>query len=330
MGNYRVLLISFFWAGIAAWVIARYGQRYKLVDYPSARSSHSQPVPKGAGSGIVLGFLTVALFLGVNILWWLPAVMIGLLGLVADRIEIAPRFRLFFQLLLALLFLLNITTWPVSFTLTMALVLLLLIYIVGTTNIYNFMDGINGIAAVTGVIGFFFLGCFALASGADEKLSKLLFAVAAACLGFLPFNFPRARVFMGDAGSTFLGFLFAGMVTYLARDISDFVVLTSFLFPFYADELTTMFVRIKDRENLTEAHRRHLYQLLANEGQLAHWQITLAYGAGQFIIVLMALWLRRYGPVSLVIMLVIFLGGFAALSSLVRKKLCCSIPFSPN
>ncbi|MDD5492839.1 MAG: hypothetical protein PHV60_09215, partial [bacterium] len=186
MGIYGGIIVSFLCAGVAAWVIARYGQYYKLVDYPSARSSHSQPVPKGGGSGIVLGFMTVALLLGLKLLWWLPAVMIGLLGLVADRTEIAPRARLFLQLLLSLLFLYNFSAKPVNFTLTVLLAVFWSIYLVGTTNIYNFMDGINGIAAITGAIGFLLLGCFTQARSVNEKLPLLLFAVAAACLGFLP------------------------------------------------------------------------------------------------------------------------------------------------
>jgi Fuc2NAc and GlcNAc transferase len=80
------------------------------------------------------------------------------------------------------------------------------------------------------------------------------------CIGFLPFNVPKAKVFMGDVGSILLGFIFSGMAVYLFNDVLDFICLSSFLFPFYADELTTMIVRLKDGENLTNAHRRHLYQ----------------------------------------------------------------------
>ncbi|MBW1792430.1 MAG: UDP-N-acetylmuramyl pentapeptide phosphotransferase, partial [Deltaproteobacteria bacterium] len=92
-----------------------------------------------------------------------------------------------------------------------------------------------------------------------------------ACLGFLPFNMPTAKVFMGDVGSILLGFVFAGMVVYLSKNFMDFICLVAFLFPFYVDELTTMFVRVRDGEKLSKPHRRHLYQLLANEYQIPHW-----------------------------------------------------------
>ncbi len=277
----------------------------------------------------MLGYLTVSLLLGMRIWWWLPPALIGLLGLWADRMEIAPRIRLVFQFALAYLFLLNVQTWPSVISWSIALDLLLMTYIVGTANIYNFMDGINGIAAIIGSISFLLLGSFALFSGVGTRLSLLLFAVAAACLGFLPFNFPHARVFMGDVGSTFLGFLFAGATVYLARDLNDFFLLSACLFPFYADELTTMLVRVRDRENITKAHRRHLYQLLANEGRLPHWQVTLAYALGQIVIAAMAWWMWRYGLTHLVIMLIVFFAGFTVLSTQVRKKLSCTVAIPP-
>ena len=76
---------------------------------------------------------------------------------------------------------------------------------------------------------------------------------------------------MGAVGSILLGFVFAGMVIWLSRSLFDFIVLAAFLFPFYADELTTMIVRLKDGDRLTRPHRKHLYQLLANEMGIPHW-----------------------------------------------------------
>ena len=87
---------------------------------------------------------------------------------------------------------------------------------------------------------------------------------------------PKARVFMGDVGSVMLGFVYAGLVVGLSYSLNDFMVLCAFLFPFYADELTTLYVRIKGErhsrlmDRLMKPHRRHLYQLLANEMGVAH------------------------------------------------------------
>ena len=89
---------------------------------------------------------------------------------------------------------------------------------------------------------------------------------------------------MGDVGSILLGFVFAGLVVTLSRNYLEMVCFAALLFPFYADELTTMAVRLRDRENLTQSHRRHLYQLLVNEFGIAHWKISAAYGVAQLAV----------------------------------------------
>ena len=111
---------------------------------------------------------------------------------------------------------------------------------------------------------------------------------------------PKARVFMGDVGSVLLGFVFAGLVVGLTRSMNDFVVLCSFLFPFYTDELITEYVRLRDRENLLTPHRRHVYQLLANEMGIAHWKVSVGYGALQAAVGVGALVVRGYGEGILV------------------------------
>ena len=165
---------------------------------------------------------------------------------------------------------------------------LIFIFLIGTANFYNFMDGINGIAGLSGVIGFGLLGLYTLYRPNPDPfqtpLSLLSICIALACLGYLPFNMPRARVFMGDVGSILLGFVFAGLVVTLARNYLEMVCFAALLFPFYADELTTMVVRLRDRENLTRSHRRHLYQLLVNEFGIAHWKISAAYAVAQLAI----------------------------------------------
>jgi len=170
------------------------------------------------------------------------------------------------------------------------LFIFLVLFIVATANYYNFMDGINGLAGLTGLIGFSCLGAFALLEGKDHNWAAAAFGLAAACLGFLPFNFPRARVFMGDVGSTLLGFLFAAWVLWFSESIGEFIVLSSFIFPFYVDEISTLIVRIKQGETPTRAHRRHIYQILANQAGIPHGTVTAIYGLIQ-IVVASAAWL---------------------------------------
>jgi Fuc2NAc and GlcNAc transferase len=185
------------------------------------------------------------------------------------------------------------------------------------------MDGINGIAALSGIIGFGLLGLYTLYRPPVDifqtSLSLLSICIALACLGYLPFNMPRAKVFMGDVGSILLGFVFAGLVLTLSRNYLEMVCFTALLFPFYADELTTMVVRLKDHENLTRSHRRHLYQLLVNEFGVAHWKVSAAYGAAQLFIGGGVLFAYRYGVTAVLFFLTLCFIGFTLLTAHIRK-----------
>jgi Fuc2NAc and GlcNAc transferase len=196
---------------------------------------------------------------------------------------------------------------------------------IGTANFYNFMDGINGIGGLSGVIAFGLLGAYTLyyapLYGYREKMSLLSICIALACLGFLPFNMPRARVFMGDVGSILLGFVFAALVVMLARNYLEMICFAELLFPFYADELTTMAVRLRDRENLVQSHRRHLYQLLVNEAGMAHGKVTWIYGATQLAVGAGVLFFNAYGACPVMLFLTVCFIAFALVSLLIRGQI---------
>jgi len=162
--------------------------------------------------------------------------------------EIQPKVRLCIQFLAGIVLLAGIFHWEGRGWPMYVLIPVFPVFVVGTANYYNFMDGINGIAGITGVIGLGLLGWFAAVEATDPRFITLSVCMSLACLGFLPFNMPTAKVFMGDVGSILLGLVFAGMVVWLSRSFFDFVCGVAFLFPFYADELTTLVVRIKDGE----------------------------------------------------------------------------------
>ena len=306
--------------GIGGWSVAKWGKRLSLLDRPNERSSHKGVVPKGGGIGILAAFFVCSIILSVPKSFWIPAVLLSLFSFWGDRSEIRARTRLLFQFVAGTTLLMGILWEKESVGAACALIFPLAIFVVGTTNFYNFMDGINGIAGITGVVGFWLLGWFAVLDGADQGIISLCTCMSLSCLGFLPFNMPKAKVFMGDVGSILLGFIFAGMVVVLSKDFLDFVCLTTFIFPFYADELTTMTVRIRDGENLLRPHRRHFYQLLANEMGIPHWKISFGYGILQFLVGLSVLAVKSFGILAVLFLLAVYYGGFVWVSWNVRGK----------
>src|ERR1035437_3303374 len=312
---------------LGALFVGKYGGMCGLLDKPCERSSHVKVTPKGGGLGILVGFLVIAYVLRPPFSFWLPAAIVSVLSLFGDRVHLSQLLRLSIQSLCAFSLvagcLLQNQTQPhwVSWILTAALCAALAVYAVGTANFFNFMDGINGIAGLTGLVGFAGLAFYAhyvrgISTGHVPLLSLCL---GAGCLGFLPFNCPKARVFLGDVGSILLGFLFAGCVIVLSDSLLDFVCLNSFLFPFYADELSTMMVRIRSRDNLLQPHRRHVYQILANQMGIPHWKVSVLYVVMQLVVSGTALLLRPSSAIAVLAFLGSAFSLFACAGNYLRR-----------
>jgi Fuc2NAc and GlcNAc transferase len=183
------------------------------------------------------------------------------------------------------------------------------------------MDGINGIAGITGIVGFGLLAVYIYISNGQSLIFTIAICISLSCLGFLPLNMPKAKVFMGDIGSILLGSVFASFVFLTSKTLLDFVCMVSFLFPFYADELTTMLVRMRDGESLTQPHRRHIYQLLANEKGIPHWQISAGFGLLQLVVGASAILVKPYGVVAVIILLILCFIAFTSVSLYLRSFL---------
>ncbi len=314
-------MLSFFSGGVGAWLIKNYGLRLGMVDIPNDRSSHTDIVPKGGGIGILAAFVFCSLLFQIPAFFWGPALMLSIVSLAGDKWEVSPGYRLVIQFLAGLLFLAVFVHTIRPDAVMYGLLFPLVLFMAGTANYYNFMDGINGIAAVTGIVAFGLLTIYGIVTGKEPALIVLSFSIMCACAGFLPFNMPTARVFMGDVGSILLGFVFAGLVIWWATSFSAFILLASFLFPFYADELITTGERLRDGERLTRAHRRHFYQVLVNEGALPHWLVAVGYGGVQLLVGI-AVWNigEEYWPVRLGV-LAIFLVIFLVANIVVKRRL---------
>ena len=323
-----ILLIAITFSSLGAWFMSRYAYRFGLLDIPNDRSSHILPTPRGGGIGILASYIFLAQFFSLPHSVWLPAVFLAFISFFDDKLCLAPQIRLFFQFVAAftclgyIYFFSNYHSLDVKFHALQSIVTFLFfcIVIVGTANFYNFMDGINGIAGITGIVAFGLLGFFANNYAHQSTISLSAFGVAAACLGFLPFNVPRARVFMGDVGSILLGFVFASYLALLVNSLTDFLVLAGFLSTFYIDALTTLYIRKRDGEQLSEAHRRHLYQLFTNQLQVPHWKVSLCYGAVQLLIGLLLLAVYPYGSTVVSVTVVILVALWTVVMRKVRQR----------
>ncbi len=316
-----IFIVSIALGALGAWAVGRYARKVGLLDCPNERSSHHIPTPKGGGIGIFVVFVLSATQSGLPTALWAPISVLAAIAFWGDRIDLPPKYRLYTQLFLMGTLVAGSGHLPPDPLWWIPFVVFWTVFIVGTANFYNFMDGINGIAGITGVIGFGLFGFYAHFNVGANGLSTVAVCLSCACLGFLPFNMPNAKVFMGDIGSILLGSVFAGLVFLTSGTLPDFLCLASFLFPFYADELTTMLVRVKDGQDLTKPHRRHIYQLLANEKEIPHWKISLGFGSIQLVVGVGAILMKPYGVFALFTFLAVCFVLFASLSFPLRASL---------
>jgi UDP-N-acetylmuramyl pentapeptide phosphotransferase/UDP-N-acetylglucosamine-1-phosphate transferase len=261
-------------------------ERRRIVDEPGPRSSHQRPTVRGGGIGIMLALLggggALLAFHGGATLIVLLSCALGLAAVSfiddARRLPVWVRFGCHALAALAVLLVLSWTIpsvelspgWQLTIPPAVSLVVCFL-WLAGYTNAFNFMDGINGIAAGQAVITA--AGCGLLAALATGKwtATPVLFAfvIAGAAAGFLPHNFPRARMFMGDVGSVPLGFLLAALVLWMARDGSPALLLPLALLHgnFVFDTAFTLCRRTLRGEKLYHAHKEHFYQRLNQSGK---------------------------------------------------------------
>lgn len=302
------------WAGLvclAALLTRTMLQRIRIMDLPNQRSSHSQPRPKSGGLAIVATFVVGLLLLAC----FGHSTMLGsryFLGFVASALAIAAislyddvhgksfTIKLWTQASAALLIMtfglvidqlampwfgmvaLGWLAYPVTF-----------LWLVGLTNAFNFMDGLDGLAGGVALIAGLAFAIITLDQG-STFMPMVSLVIVAGVSGFMLFNFPPARIFMGDVGSAFLGFVFATIAIIAARydqSHTSFLVMPLLLFNFIFDTSFTLARRFMAGQRLTEAHRDHLYQRFQQLGyshctvSLVHYGMGLSQGIGAYVMV---------------------------------------------
>lgn len=285
----------------------RYALARSLMDVPNVRSSHSIPTPRSGGIAIVLSFLIVlpvfGLFgtIGWTLIWALlgAGTGIAILGFLDDYGHIAVRWRLFGHFVGSIwaLFWLNglppLNIFGTAFDLGWVGHVLAAIYLVWMLNLYNFMDGIDGIAgveAVTVCLGV----CLTYRLAGYDHLIWAPLLLAMSVLGFLYWNFPPARIFMGDAGSGFLGMVLGVLSLQAAWNapalLWGWVIL---LGVFIVDATLTLIRRFLQGARIYEAHRSHAYQFASRQSG-RHSIVTLS------VVAINVLWLL---PIALCVVL---------------------------
>ena len=280
-------------AAVVGTVLARtLALRKHLYDHPNERSAHTAPTPRLGGLGIIIPFfvasLAVTLLSGQVELETLAvlggALTMAVMGLVDDVRSLPARVRFLVQLSCAAAVVLAVGAdlparlAPLSFLPYPLLAAAMVVWIAWITNLYNFMDGINGIAGCQTIIGAAAMALVGLQLDAGP-VSWLPVYLAAATAGFLPFNFPRASIFMGDVGATAIGFFLACVPLLPAAKTIPFESATVAISLFVLDATFTLMRRVWRRERFYEAHRSHLYQRLLSYG-VTHTPITLVAAAG--------------------------------------------------
>lgn len=275
---------------LRAWTRSR-----AMLDLPGARRNHRVPTPRGGGAAIVGATLAAALIgmlAGVTIPPSLLALLAGMalvawIGWRDDRAGVGAGVRLWVHLAAALVLLftlqhaadLNLPWWAWGLAAAFA---------VGLTNAWNFMDGIDGIAVSQAIL--VAIGVAILVPADATRLLAL--SLAFACLGFLPFNFPRASIFLGDVGSGAIGFFLAGLLllVFSVRGTQMLVPGVLLVSAFLVDTAMTLGKRVLQRRRWWRAHREHTYQWLVRAG-FSHARVSAGYALwtlGMLVLVICA------------------------------------------
>ena len=285
--EYLIIILLLFVFLLAYFKIA---DKYNIIDKPNHRSAHSEITLRGGGIIFPIVFL---LFLGSQIfhhnavtaptnyiIFGAGLFAICVISFIDDVVALSNKIRIFFHFISVTLLLWFIDAFRI---IPIWALPLLFILIIGILNAYNFMDGINGITGLYSLITLCSLWYINQNIVNLVEGNFIIFPILA-CIVFLFFNFrKKAKCFMGDIGSIGIGFWIVSLLGLLIFDTGEIKYLL-FLTVYGIDVILTILERLKLKENIFDAHRRHLYQLLVNEKQQSHLLISFVYAFIQILI----------------------------------------------
>jgi Fuc2NAc and GlcNAc transferase len=294
-----LIIAVFLLSLVTTWVVMKIAIRRSIIDLPNERSSHTDPTPRGGGLAIAISwylYLAVSYFLGIMelrlLLSLLPGCIIIIISLYDDVKGLPPYLRIlvhFGAAALGLFFLggLNHIDFGTNIvSLSWMLNIFILVGIVWLINLFNFLDGIDGYLGSEAVF------IFGILAFLVSDFSALVFAICV--LGFLFWNWPKAKIFCGDVGSTLIGYTLAIFAIYYQNTSR-----LSLLFPvmlsglFWIDATVTLIRRIRNGEKLSRPHRKHAYQRLCHSGLSHQHVLLLGLGINCVLLVLSLIGIRN-------------------------------------
>jgi len=301
--NILIIFLVFFLSFTLTFFVKQFALKNNLLDIPNKRSSHIVPTPKGGGIAIVLSFyLALIIFflldeIKISVFYGLLGIaIVAIIGFYDDKKHIPAVYRLIIHFIAAIwaclwLGVIPLETYNNWFIMSLVAVITLL-YIVWLLNLFNFMDGIDGIAAAEAMT-VIFSAVILLVSGSNNTNLELFLTLLAALSGFIIWNWPPAKIFMGDVGSAFLGILIASLSLITANNGSiDFIIWIILLAVFISDATYTLLVRLFNGERIYEAHKSHTYQHLSC--QYGHKKVTMSIIAINLFWLLPLAWLGHF------------------------------------
>lgn len=309
--EYIILIIILFGLELLYFKIA---DRYNIIDKPNLRSSHSEITLRGGGIIFYLSTLSYFIYSGFKYPWFfLGLTLMTIISFLDDILTLSNKIRLLihFGSVLLMVYELNIISLPWYF------LVITFIVVVGVINAYNFMDGINGITA-----------CYSLSVSGLLMITNSQFSfidqnlLAFTVIGvfvFAFFNFRnKAKTFAGDVGSVSIAYILLFCLGSLIITTGNFLYIL-FLSVYGIDTIWTILSRLKNKENIFKAHRSHLYQYLANEAGINKLLVSFIYGAIQFIIGLVVVWISKYNLNIQVIFSISLLFTLSVIYLLIKK-----------
>ena len=335
--GWAFLIASFLLSGVVTWLAIRYARRRNLIDQPGQRRSHTQPTPRGGGIGIAVAALAMLLAetrllpreAVPDLLACAAAVaLVAAVGWIDDHGGLRVRWRLLAHFAAAFLVLAagfggfaTLSDGAPAAIAAAVLAALLAFGLVWSVNLHNFMDGIDGILAWQALFVFAVLATVAAANGSPADAWHLA-ALAAAVAAFVPFNFPRARVFMGDVGSGALGLLIGiAILRQLGFGPAAFLGGIVACSAFVVDATCNLVSRMWRGTRWYSAHREHLYQWLVRTG-MTHARVVGLYLAWNLVLVAPVIWLMQQRGASGAVGWTALLYALGVLVWIVAKRWC--------